>query len=367
MKKTKQRLRDFPLLLIAAILFFASISCKQKKYETVDQGGMDTGKKKRIQLVRDDAQHKVSVMMEGELFTAYRYPNTIKKPVLYPLITPMGSTVTRRFPLEPSIGERVDHPHHVGVWFNYGDVNGLDFWNNSDSISIEKRNKYGTIVHKKIIEMVDGDDRAHLKVAMDWVAPNGVVLLTETTTFIFRGEGDEYSIDRITNLSATNGKVEFNDNKEGVLGIRVARELEHPSDKPDIFTDANGLPTAVPVLNNDGVSGKYINSEGIEGEDCWGKRANWVNLTSTIGDEKISLVILDHKKNVGYPTYWHARGYGLFAANPLGQEVFSDGKESLNLSLQQGEDVTFKHRIIVASKNLGKSELDSQFSQFSKE
>ncbi|HUH48037.1 MAG TPA: DUF6807 family protein [Arenibacter sp.] len=78
-------------------------------------------------------------------------------------------------------------------------------------------------------------------------------------------------------------------------------------------------------------------------------------------------MILDHKENVGYPTYWHARGYGLFAANPLGQEIFSNGKESLNLTLEPGEDVTFKHRIIVASQNLGKSELDSRFIQFSKE
>ncbi|GGW46564.1 hypothetical protein GCM10007383_33500 [Arenibacter certesii] len=328
---------------------------------------LKTTKEKRIQLIRDDAEKKVSVMIDGKLFTAYRYPKNIKKPILYPLITPAGSKVTRKYPLEPSVGERVDHPHQVGVWFNYGNVNGLDFWNNSDSIKVEKRNLYGTIIHKNILEMEDGDDQGLLKVAMDWISPKGEVLLTENTTFIFRRTEAEYSIDRITNLGAPNGEVLFKDNKEGVLGIRVARELEHPSDKPDIFTDTNGLPTAVPVLNNDGVNGKYFNSEGIEGNDCWGKRSNWVNLTSTIGDEKISLVIMDHKNNPGYPTYWHARGYGLFAANPLGQEVFSDGKESLNLSLQQGEDVTFKHRIIVASKNLGKSELDAQFSKFLQE
>ncbi|MCM4166803.1 hypothetical protein DHD08_03805 [Arenibacter sp. H213] len=354
-------------MLGVLLLFLGSISCKQKKAEATNLLEVGTNKEKRIQLVRDDTQKKVSVMIDGKLFTAYRYPNTIKKPILYPLITPNGTNITRKFPLEPSVGERVDHPHQVGLWFNYGDVNGLDFWNNSDSIKVEESHQYGTIVHKQILDMEDGDDKAKLKVTMDWISSKGEVLLTENTTFIFRGKANEYSIDRITNLSAANGKVDFKDNKEGVLGIRVARELEHPSDKPDIFTDANGLPTAVPVLNNDGVNGNYINSEGMEGNDCWGKRSNWVNLTSTIRDEKISLVILDHKKNVGYPTYWHARGYGLFAANPLGQEIFSNGKEKLNLSLKQGEDVTFKHRIIVASKNLEKSEIDSQFSEFSKE
>jgi hypothetical protein len=50
---------------------------------------------------------------------------------LYPLIADGGITVTRGYPLEPRPGERVDHPHHAGLWFNYGEVNGFDFWNNS--------------------------------------------------------------------------------------------------------------------------------------------------------------------------------------------------------------------------------------------
>ncbi|WP_205164593.1 MULTISPECIES: PmoA family protein [Arenibacter] len=348
-----------------ALVFMAS--CKQAKTDKTADSNNETKAEKRIKLVSNYLEKKVDVFIDGNLFTSYIYPTNIKKPVLYPLITPKGTKITRKYPLEPSVGERVDHPHHVGVWFNYGDVNGLDFWNNSDSIKVEKRGSYGTIVHKEIVDMEDGNEEARLKVAMDWISAEGKVLLKENTTFVFRGDQDEYSIDRITNLSAPNEKVVFKDNKEGVLGIRVTRELEHPSNKPDIFTDSNGIPTGVPVLNNEGVNGNYINSENIEGDDCWGKRSNWVNLRSNIGEEKISLAILDHTSNAGYPTYWHTRGYGLFAANPLGQEVFSDGKETLNLTLNQGEDVTFKHRIVVASKNLGKVELDSEFSDFSKQ
>lgn len=363
----KEKKWHYRLMVIGLIILTGLYGCKQEKSKSDMQAGKDEGTEKRIRLVRDDAHNKVSVLIEGKLFTAYLYPDNVKKPILYPLITPQGSNITRKFPLGPSVGERVDHPHQVGVWFNYGDVNGLDFWNNSDSLKPEIKEHSGTIVHKDILNMEDGDDRARLEVAMDWIAPNGEVLLQENTTFIFQGRDDEYSIDRITKLTAPDKKVIFKDNKEGMLGIRVARELEHPSDKPDIFTDANGIPTAVPVLDNQGVNGNYVNSEGIQGNDVWAKRSDWVNLTSTIGDEKISLVILDHSENVGYPTYWHARGYGLFAANPLGQEVFSDGKERLNLTLQSGEDVTFKYRIIVASKDMGKSDLDSRFTQFSKE
>lgn len=339
------------------------------KGETKNQmaSNMQEKTEKRIRLVNNENEKKVDVFIDGQLFTSYRYPENIKKPVLYPLITPKGTKITRKFPLEPSVGERVDHPHHVGLWFNYGDVNGLDFWNNSDSIKVEDRSKYGTIVHKSIQATEEGDNEARLKVAMDWVSPDGKVLLNESTTFVFRGKDSMYSIDRITELAAPNETVLFKDNKEGMLGIRVTRELEHPSDKPDIFTDANGNPTGVPVLNNDGVNGMYVNAEGIEGLDTWGKRSNWVNLTSTIDDERISLAILDHPDNVGHPTYWHSRGYGLFAANPLGQKVFSDGKEILNFELKKGESTTFKHRIVVANTHLDQKRLNAIFSEFSKE
>lgn len=356
-----------PLLFTGAIIITIFLSCKSKNEESKKELETTPSQEKRIKLVRYDDQKKVDVLIDGKLFTSYVYPENIKKPVLYPLITPNGTKITRKFPLESSVGERVDHPHHVGVWFNYGDVNGLDFWNNSDSIKVEKRDAYGTIKHNDIIQLKDGDEEAKLNVSMDWISPSGEVLLKETTTFIFRGKGKEYSIDRITKLTAQEKDVSFKDNKEGVLGIRVTRELEHPSDKPVVFTDAKGMPTGVPVLNNEGVNGNYLNSEGIEGLDCWGRRSNWVNLRSEIEGEKISLVILDHKSNVGYPTYWHARGYGLFAANPLGQKEFSKGKEELNFKLSKGQSTSFKHRIIVASSDLGKASLDASFTNFSKE
>lgn len=340
-------------------------SCKGEPKKEQPTADSEKSSEKRIQLVQNESDRKVDVRIAGQLFTSYRYPENIKKPVLYPLITPEGTKITRKFPLEPSVGERVDHPHHVGVWFNYGDVNGLDFWNNSDSIKVEDRSKYGTIVHKQITGLEDGDEEASLNVSMDWLSPSGEVLLNENTTFVFRGDDDMYSIDRITKLSAPNEDVLFRDNKEGMLGIRVTRELEHPSDEPDIFTDANGNPTKVAELNNEGVNGNYINAEGIEGTDTWGKRSNWINLRSKIGDEKISLAILDHPDNVGYPTYWHARGYGLFAANPLGQAVFSNGKEELNFTLKKGESTTFRHRILVASDSLLTDELNSAFKDFS--
>jgi hypothetical protein len=323
------------------------------------------GKTKRFSVVENKAGKRVDITVDGKPFTSYIYPDELKKPVLYPLRTASGTLLTRGWPMEPRPGERVDHPHHVGMWFNYGDVNGLDFWNNSTAIKPEERNSYGTIRHRTVNKMTSGDDKAELTVTMDWQKPDGSNLLREDTRFVFSAKGNTRYIDRITTLTALQQEVTFTDNKEGVLGIRLARELEHPSNKPEIFTDASGKATPVAQLNNEGVTGKYISSESKQGDDVWGTRGKWVNLVGKIKEEPVSLAILDYPQNVGYPTYWHARGYGLFAANPLGQKALSNGKEELNFKLAPGKSVTFRHRIIIHSgSNLTGEEMMTEFNRF---
>lgn len=322
-------------------------------------------KNERIQLIDRAESKRVDVLIDGQPFTSYIYPETIKKPVLNPLRAASGTVVTRGYPLEPRPGERVDHPHHVGLWFNYGDVNGLDFWNNSDSIKPEKRHEYGTIRHRKVNRMTNGNESGTLEVSTDWLSPDGKVLLREDTRFVFRGSKPNEktgfrTVDRITTLTAQQEAVSFKDNKEGMMALRVARELEHPSDKPEIFTDASGKPTAVPVMNNEGVTGLYRSSTGLEGDAVWGTRAAWVSLSGQINAQPVTVAIFDNPANVGYPTYWHARGYGLFAANNLGQKAMSGGKEELNFRLLAGKSVTFRHRVVIYS---GSKPTDAQMNQ----
>src|ERR1700748_3584411 len=89
---------------------------------------------KGVKVTADEAHRRVDITIDGKPFTSYIWPTSLEKPVLYPLIDDSGTTVTRGYPLEPRPNERVDHPHHAGMWFNYGNVNGFDFWNNSDAI-----------------------------------------------------------------------------------------------------------------------------------------------------------------------------------------------------------------------------------------
>jgi len=319
----------------------------------------------RFNIVENTADKRIDITIDGEPFTSYIYPDALMKPVLYPLRTSKGTLITRGWPMDPRPGERVDHPHHVGMWFNYGNVNGLDFWNNSTAIAADKKEDYGTIRHVAVNNMTADDDEAILEVTMDWQKPDGTSLLKEETKYIFTEEGDERAIELITKLTALDEDVSFMDNKEGLLGIRVARELEHPSDVPEKFTDANGIVTEVAEMNNEGVSGNYRSSEGIEGDSVWATRGKWVNLNGKIGEEPVSLVILDNPDNVGYPTYWHARGYGLFAANPLGQKEFSKGEKTLNYILKAGESVVFKYKVLINSgSNLSDDQVNAAFDAF---
>ena len=302
-----------------------------------------------VKFVQKENEKKVEVMVGGQFFTAYLYDSKIDKPVLFPIQTASGITVTRGFPLAPRANERTDHPHHIGMWLNYGDVNGLDFWNNSDAIPAVDKPKYGSIRHQKILSVKGGLKKGDLIVTSNWVDISGKILLKESTTFTFSGDENSRTIDRTTTLTAQEGKVSFKDNKEGFMGVRVARELEIPTQKPEIFTDANGVATKVAVLNYEGVNGTFLSSKGITGNEVWGTRGNWCMMYGKKNAELVSITIIDHPKNPGYPTYWHARGYGLFAANSLGQEPLSGGKEKLNFALEAGKSITFKYRVIVSN------------------
>ena len=313
-----------------------------------------------VQLTHKETQKRVDVTVDGKPFTAYIYPGptVLKKPVLYPIRSAGGNFITRGWPLDPRPGERIDHPHHVGMWLNYGDVNGHDFWNNSTEIGPEHKGPFGTIVHTGIKSMKNGKGQGELVVTADWLDKDGSVMLQETTTYQFQAGTNSRTIDRITTLKAAQNDVVFKDNKEGMIAVRMARQLEQPSTKPEVFTDAQGVATKVPAMNNEGVTGMYHSSEGIEGDAVWGTRAPWVKLTGKLDNEPVSVVLMDHPKNVGYPTYWHARGYGLFAANPLGPSVLSSGKApAMNYTLSAGQSVTFRYRLLIQSGDVSDANL----------
>lgn len=352
---------NYRISLAIVVASSVIISCSSsKKTESADS---------EITIENRAAEKHVDVLIDGKLFTSYQWLDSVMKPVLYPIVNSSGTEITRGWPIKPRAGERTDHPHHIGMWLNYGNVNGFDFWGNSYDIPEDTRNKTGGwIRHVKIGATQGGKNNAKLETFSSWQDPAGKEVLSEKTEFYFLTRGALRIIDRITTLTATNGDANFKDTKEGMFAIRVARGLELPSNEEITLTDASGNPTTVAKMNNDGVTGNYESSEGIKGDSVWGTKAKWMNLYGFIGDEKVSVVIADHPKNPGYPTYWHARGYGLFSANPFGAFDFTKGKESMNFSIANGKSATIRYRVIVsANEHLTNEMINDLTDDFSKE
>ena len=349
--------------LMAAVIGLAALPLGAAR-----SGGMRVA---GVKVVTNDASRRVDITIDGQPFTSYIWPTNLKKPVLYPIIDGGGVTVTRGWPLEPRPGERTDHPHHDGLWFNYSNLNGFDYWNNSEAIPAARAPKMGTIVFNKIVSAKSGVDQGELVTDSTWIDGQNHPVLAENTRYVFARRGETRSIDLNTTLTALD-KAVFNDDKDGLLGLRVARWLESPEEKGGTFTDSNGVATAVAAAANlPGVApptGEYLTSEGVKGEAAWSTRGRWCALTGNNGaGHTVTIAIFDHPGNINYPTYWHARGYGLFAANPLGQSMFDPKQPHLNYTLEKGQATTFRYRIVVYTHAATGEELNHEADAFAAE
>jgi hypothetical protein len=307
-----------------------------------------------VKLLRTKNENRIDIYIGDSLFTRFLYPDSLEKPVLFPIYNAGGTVITRGFPICPRPGEPTDHPHHLGLWLTYENVNGLDFWNNSYAIPEEKKSMYGWIKTDSILNMTDGATgilRYHAK----WVNRQNRALMEETTRYEFSGTKQERIIDRITELNADTD-ILFADAKDGMLGLRLAHELQIPTTQDQQFTDNKGNVT---IVKKDSIAnGNYLTSEGKQGDSVWSTRGAWCKVFGKMGNDSVSITIFDHIGNPNYPTFWHARGYGLFAANPLGEKIFTNSKTALNLKLKKGETIIFKYRILIQN---GKFTLTSAY------
>jgi hypothetical protein len=278
------------------------------------------------------AQHGIeyiAVEIKGKPFTQFFIGPETNKPYLHPLRSASGKIVTRGYPMEEDIpGESRDHPHHRGLWFAHGDVNGFDFWGNET-----RGGKFGRIVLAKVDNLSGGKDSGVIDAGFEWRDPGGKVLLTEARQMTFYGLPKSRAIDFDITLTARE-KVTFGDTKEGTFALRVASALEEPR---------AGAPAQPPR------TGHIVDSQGREGErQVWGKRADWVDFYGVVDGEPLGIAMFDHPSNPRHPTYWHARGYGLFAANIFGLRDFENDKsKDGSMSLAPGETLRFRYRVVI--------------------
>jgi hypothetical protein len=303
-------------------------------------------------------ENQLDVMADDNLLVSYWYSQHLSKPILYPVMTPSGHQVTRDFPFKEVTGESHDHPHHTGVSFTYGssgEVNGQSFWANPhDRTPLTSDIKLPQIRQIEVVDMKEGKGRASLKTINHWVNHHARPILAENRLMEFYARDNEYIIDFTINLSAIDTVVTFEDTKEGMFAIRVADWLAE---------DANGT--------REKSTGVFENAEGeMTEKNIWAKRSSWVRLEGERDGKGVGVTIMHHPESLNYPTYWHARGYGCFAANPIGQFDYQKGRNLDNpqhrtLVLQPGESALFKFRMVIYEGTRSKDDIDKEFAEFS--
>lgn len=282
----------------------------------------------------------ITVDINGKPFTTLVTSSAERKPYLNPLRTAGGKIVTRRWPMEQNVeGEPRDHPHHRGLWFNHGDVNGIDFWGSDPAL---KNDKKARIAVKQITSVKSGKKKGTITGTFEWLNLDGTPLLTEDRIMTFHAEPDIRTIDFDIKLTA-NAAVKFGDTKEGSFGLRLAPSLQESK------------------------TGKMVNAEGAVGEkNVWGKRSPWVDYYGDLDGETVGIAIFDHPGNPRHPAYWHSRAYGLFAANIFGlRDFYNDKSKDGSLQLQKGETLRFRYRVLIHSGDAAGAHIAEAYRKYS--
>jgi hypothetical protein len=275
--------------------------------------------------LRRDGDH-VDVSIGGRPFTTYHFDAAVAKPYFSPLRSAHGTIVTRGFPMTADVaGEDHDEPHQRAMYFAHGDINGFDFWGEAafPRWSDHRVSTFGRTVFRALDEILGAPDGGRLRAAFDLVTPAGVIA-EETQTFDFSGDEESRIIDCEFAIHASHRAVTMGDTKEGTFAIRVVKALDSPP-------------------------GHMVNSNGAIGEkDIWGARAGWVDYYGRVGDEDVGIAVFDHPHNLRAPTYWHARAYGLLAANPFGVKQFTkDRHQDGSYAIAAGETLVLRYRVLI--------------------
>jgi hypothetical protein len=252
---------------------------------------------------------------ENQPFAAYQDSGP-RGPAVWPLCAPGGVPVTRAFPFAEVDGEPRDHPHHQSLWFAHGAVNGVDFWQGQGA----------RIVAAGAIEADAAT--ATVRHASEWRGPDDAVVCRDARAVRFVASREWRAVDVAITLSAGEQPLRLGDTKEGTMALRLRPEL---------------------CLEGPRAAGSLQTSEGLRGAEAWGKPARWVAYSGPVEGAPVTVAMFDHPGNHGHPTHWHARGYGLCAANPFGLHDFTGAPRGAgDLVLPAGGDLRLRYRVWLA-------------------
>jgi len=293
---------------------------------------------------------RVRVEIGGKLFSEYRFTGA-HYPYFYPVLAADGTALTRKFPMESPPGEDHDHPHQRSLWFAHGFVNGVDFWNEGTAgTNLPK----GIIAHEVLLETTDGRVGV-LRAGSRWLSPDGRLICTDETTVRIQAAGEARILDYEVTLHALpDAPLLLGDSKEGTMAVRIAQWMTPPHKY-----GKENLPGA----------GHIVTSAGDRDAAAWGKRADWCDYFAPHEGKTYGIAIFDDPRNLRHPTWWMARDYGLFGANPFGRSSFESLKDSHagDYTVPAGGSLTFRYRFYFHSGDAETAHIADRYREFTEE
>ena len=292
---------------------------------------------------------KIDVVVGGKVFTTYYFSAATAKPYLMPLQTASGVVISRSFPVGNDVtGADVRNdsfePHQRPLYFGHGNVDGLDYWGEQAFerfFNDHAHQAYGHMLLKSVEEVAGSGNQASVRARFRMLDPKERDIGEETQEYTFLGDERTRTIDCEFVVHATAGPLVLGDTKEGTFGIRLTSELSAPHDH-------------------------MLNSLGSRGEGAiWGKPAEWVNYSGVVAGNPVGIAVFDSPSSFRHPTTWHARAYGLLAANPFARREFTkDRGQDGSWTIPEGQSLKFRYRVLIYDGELTPAQLAEQYRQY---
>ena len=260
-------------------------------------------------------EKSMEIRLEGKRFATFVF-NDLKTPRPYfaNVDAPGGHRATRNHPVQP--GDDQDHPHHTGVFFTFGDLNGVDFWH-----------MRGAVEHLRFVkEPVVEDGELRFSVESRYLSPDGeTVFCNEVLRHTVRITKFGYAIDYDVTLAPKDKPMVIGSKEEGGIAVRVA----------------------TPIAVTSGKRGQMVDDSGrVNGKAIWGQQAHWVDYSGQVDGQHVGVTVMADPSNFSR-CWWHARDYGLFAANPFGP-LNAKGKQKV---VKKGEALRLKYTVLFHTSN----------------
>lgn len=198
-----------------------------------------------------------------------------RRPSIHPLVTPAGVPVT----------EQGGHtmPHHKAVWIGHGNVGGVNFYADEADTGLIRTTSL-TFRATAYVAAID--------CRLEWVAPDGRVILEESRRHRVRVGATATRVDVETSVATPLPQVELHREKHGYFHVRAAELLSE--DLGGTVTASNGRTGCAAIYGSDGF---------------------WLDTRGTLAGRRVGVVIMGHRDDGPQPLF--SRNYGTVSLQPF--------------------------------------------------